>query len=47
MTLSRVSPARRGQVVKVFWFFFSKKNRFLAYFAHNGTPWRRMAVSGS
>jgi hypothetical protein len=27
-TLSRTSPQRHGQGVKVFWFFFSKKNRF-------------------
>jgi hypothetical protein len=28
-TLSRFYPARPGQVAKVFWFFFAKKNRLL------------------
>jgi hypothetical protein len=28
MSLSRFSPAACGQDVKVFWFFFSKKNCF-------------------
>jgi hypothetical protein len=29
MPLSRLHPAAHAQETKVFWFFFSKKNRFL------------------
>jgi hypothetical protein len=29
-TLSRTYPRSPAQVVKVFWFFFSKKNRLMA-----------------
>jgi hypothetical protein len=28
MSLSRISPEACALIVKVFWFFFSKKNRF-------------------
>jgi hypothetical protein len=31
MSLSRFSPATDAMATKVFWFFFSKKNCFLAF----------------
>ena len=46
MPLSRVSPAAYAQEIKVFWFFFSKKNCFLPRRGQRPAACRQNGITG-